>query len=119
MSVVERNEVIERNYTLPKGETWDIVLAYKNDDGSYIDWNDYTVRMQIREDWDGDLIHEMGVDNIVVQADPTQLLVTLSDEQTAAFNDEMGVYDIEMQDSLGRVKKLLRGQMFFLPEATR
>ncbi len=82
----------------------------------------YIARMQIRSSVTSDtIILTASTENgrMVIGPDPTQLSLTITDEDTADLPSGVFVYDLELESPIGEVIRLLKGSVVVDPEVTR
>jgi hypothetical protein len=124
------------NLTIEQGTDWRLLFVWKDNAGDSRDLTDYSARLQIRETIDSKLallsastddgtILLGGVDGTVeinfsenltkaVKINPALFGLWQDGKEGALF-----VYDLEIIDSTGKVRRLLQGAVFFVPEVTR
>jgi hypothetical protein len=124
------------NLTIEQGTDWNLLFVWKDNAGVAHDLTGYSARMQIRETIDSKLpllcastdagsILLGGVDGTVeisfsenmtkaVKINPALFGLWQDGKEGALF-----VYDLEIINSDGKVRRLLQGAVFFVPEVTR
>lgn len=83
-------------------------------DGEPIDLTGYTARMAIKETIDADevaLLLTTENSRIIITPATGSVLLYLSDAETAAFNIDRGVYDVELIQPGGEVMRLMQGDV--------
>ena len=85
------------------------------------DLTGYTARMHIREELDDTVtIHEMTTPtDITISTNDAKITMTISATDTAAFDFDRAVYDLELVDGSGIVTRLLEGEVELIKEVTR
>lgn len=82
----------------------------------------WTARMQIRPEVGSEIvIAELTTENGGITIDPPEgkINLYLSDVETSAFSFEDAVYDIELVDQSGDVRRDIEGKIKLSPEVTR
>ncbi len=118
--------------TIEKGATFRRTFRRKRKaDDTEISLDGCTVRMKIRQPkWNGDVVEGFDLSTahsppeITISTDPDHVgtfTIEVSADVTAAVPADVckGVYDIEVEDSDGFVKRILEGDVRFSPEVTR
>lgn len=121
-----------RALTIEKGATFLLVLRRKRKaDDTEIDTTGSTVRMMVRHpDWKGEIVPGFNLSTassppeITVSTDPDHpgtITIEVSATVTAEIERAIckGAYDIEVEDTDGRVKRLMEGPVKFIPNVTR
>lgn len=85
------------------------------------DLSSWTARMHIREEIDDTVtIHEMTTPtDISISTNDAKITMTISATDTAAFDFDSAVYDLELVDPSGNVTRLLEGEVELIKEVTR
>jgi len=122
-------------FTIEQGATTDLLLEYKDSNGSPVDLSGYTARMQIRPSVDSTTTY-LSITNVTA-SDGTGLNLTpqsgsvtlprtsgsiglfISAASSSALTFSEGVYDIELQSQSGIVTRLLEGIVKLSKEVTR
>lgn len=111
MSAVKLNLQIEQNASFSK------VLVWKNSAQRPINLNGFTAKMQIRAEANqiSPLILELSTANSRIVIDALQGKITLKIEQSVlqAITVKSAFYDLLVTDSLGKVARLVEGQVKF------
>lgn len=121
--------------TIEQGATTDLLLEYKDSNGSPVDLSGYTARMQIRPTIDSSTTHlsitsVTASDGTCLNLTPTSASLTLprtsgsvglfiSAATSSGLSFTEGVYDIELESSTGVVTRLLEGIVKLSKEVTR
>lgn len=104
----------------PQGATFSqSMTVYVND--AYLDFTNYTARMQVRESHDNDdVIAEMTTENFGIVLDPAfgRITVSMDATTTAALIPGVYVYDLEIING-NIVDRLVEGRFTITPEVTR
>ena len=111
----------EVDLCLPQGQTWDTTLIWEDSDGNPVDLTGWTVRMMLR--------------TTAEAASPTVSLSTATSTLTAASNGVIGLsysaissaaitaatylYDLEVVNPSGAVRRLIEGRAVVSREITR
>jgi len=122
-------------FTIEQGATTDLLLEYKDSNGSPVDLSGYTASMQIRPSVDStttylSITSVTASDGTGLNLTPQSGSVTLpttsgsiglfiSAVSSSALTFSEGVYDIELQSSTGIVTRLLEGIVKLSKEVTR
>lgn len=123
------------NITIEQGADWRLLFVWKDTAGEPHDLTEYTARMQVRASFDAKTpifnlttenggIYLGGIEGTVdvnIAAAVTQGVKVNRNELSWQDGKEgmTFAYDLEMIDGEGRVKRLLQGAVFFIPEVTR
>ena len=112
----------ELDLIIEQGATFDPILTWRDENGALVDVTGYSARMQIRDTIDAtttlvDLTSAAG--DIVLGAAAGTIQIIISATDTALFAWEDGVYDLEMIEPGGAVRRLVRGSVAVSPEVTR
>lgn len=114
MSAAVNNIIIEQ------GTTWYLGLILKKSNGIPVNLTGYSARGQIRRSHKKD---EVVLAEFTVDIDPKvktgKIALSLSEEQTTALTFTTAVYDVELIDANGIVKRLIQGKVTLSPEVTR
>lgn len=112
----------ELNLVIEQGATFDPVFTWKDQNGLPINLTGFTARMQIRETVDSvAVLHELTTENggLTLGGSAGTITVQISATDTAAFDFEQAVYDLEVEAANGGVTRLLRGFATLSKEVTR
>lgn len=115
-----------KNITIEKGATFSTTFTWSTKDAQNvitpIDLTTWSARAQMREEHESTLpvvsLTSALAGGIVLGAQGT-IAITIGATATAAVPIDKGVWDIELEDSLGNVIRLLEGKVTFKPEVTR
>jgi len=105
------------NFILEQGATLDRTVTVQ-ESGSAMDLSDYTPRMQVRETHDSANIL-LTITCSVNNASEGVIRLQASATATAAVEEGIYVYDLEIESSGGAVTRLLQGNVTVTPEVTR
>ena len=85
------------------------------------DLTDWTARMHIREERDdtATIVELESPDDIDISAADALITINITDEATALYDFDEGVYDLELEDSAGDVTRLIEGSVTLCREVTR
>lgn len=117
--------ILNFNFTIEQGSTYSKPFAWKNSSGTAMDLTDCTLRMMIRRDVNDALPILSLTSNppagLTILAPPTngQFRIDITASQTAALVFSEAKYDLEVQDALGTVVRLLEGTITLSKEITR
>ena len=111
--------------TIEQGATFTLNLSYKNSAGAVQDLSSsYSARMKIRESVGGTIIAstESGDSpkntiTIALAASGNNIIVTISAANTAAFDFDNAVYDLELISGL-IIDRIIEGRVFLSKEVT-
>tara|TARA_R110000737_G_scaffold51736_1_gene73227 strand:+ start:96 stop:473 length:378 start_codon:yes stop_codon:yes gene_type:complete len=119
------------SFTIEQGTTFTRIFKYKDEDGNPVDLTGYDVRMQIRSTYDsatlasltsgsGDFVLSVPIDAISPHTTTkNQIKLTISATNTAAYNFDQALYDIELESETGVVTRLLQGKIKLSREVTK
>ena len=95
--------------------------ATEDDPAAPIDLTGYDVRMQVRESITSPTpLLTLGLgDGITVDAPEGEILLAVSDDDTAAWTWRYGIYDLEIESPGGDTTRLLKGEVEVSAEVTR
>lgn len=110
-------------YAIPQGADWDVNIRYIDDAGVPFDFTGGTADMQVRTDYDGEIILELSTsDGTIVLGNGTGDIANVTLRFTPAVTSIMtryeGIYDLEVTLG-GRVYKFLEGKFELRREITR
>lgn len=111
------------NITVEQGTTMRLLFKWETKSGAVVtpvDLSSYTARMQIRK-------NVAATDVLLSLTSPTEITlgadgsitIEATPAQTAAIDSRVGVYDLELEASDGRVTRLVQGKVTISPEVTR
>ena len=85
------------------------------------DLTDWIARMHIREERDdtATIVELVSPDDIDISAADALITINITDEATALYDFDEGVYDLELEDSAGDVTRLIEGSVTLCREVTR
>ena len=115
---------VTHNITIEQGATLRLTFKWETKDGlgvvTPVDLSSYTARMQVRQNTTADtaVLSLTSPGDITLGADGS-IVVEATPAQTAAINIRAGVYDLELEDSTGRVTRFVQGKVAVSPEVTR
>lgn len=105
--------------TLEQGTTFSLTVLLKKPTKTPFDLSGYIGRSQIRKTHaDTNILASFAVSIPSPQKDG-KVIMSLTDEQTAALNFIYGVYDLELESPTGEVTRILQGKVTLSPEVTR
>jgi hypothetical protein len=111
-------EATEYPITIEQGSTFQKQFRWKVD-GVIMNLTGYTAKMQVRKAFGGALGFELSTQNdrILLGGATGTVALEMAPDETAALPAGNFVYDLELTDG-GTVRKLIRGTVVVLPEAT-
>ena len=105
------------NFILEQGATFNRQLTVK-DDGSVMDLTGYSVASKMRSTHDSSTV--VGTFTCTISnASGGIITVSMPSSTTAAIEEAIYVYDLEITSGAGIVTRLLQGQITVNPEVTR
>ena len=115
------------SFIIEQGATFIRIFKYKDENGNPVDLNGYTVRMQIREDYNSSIIRTFdnggnggfGLTTAEGASEKNIITLTITATQTAAFAFDQARYDIELVSGAGVVTRLLQGKIKLSREVTK
>lgn len=114
----------KHDFTIEQGTSVNKKVIWKDNQSTPqpIDLTGYTARMQVRSTIAStEVLVELTTENSGIELGTTngQILLKMTDTQTAAFAWLTGVYDLELIAPSGDVTRLLKGTITVDPEVTR
>lgn len=111
-------EAVEYPLTVEQGSTFQKQFRWKVD-GQVMDLTGYTAKMQARKSFGGVLGFELSTENdrILLGGTTGTVALEMPPDETAELPTGNFVYDLELTNG-GVVRKLIRGTVVVLPEAT-
>ena len=105
------------NFTLNQGATFTRQMTVK-ENNLPLNLTGYTAAMQLRSTYDSPTV-ALSMTAAVVNATQGILSISATATATAALEEGIYVYDLEITTSAGVVTRLLQGQVTVSPEVTR
>ena len=105
------------NFTLEQGSTFSREITVQ-ESGSAMNLTGYSTRMQMRSTHDASTI-ALTFTAAVSNAAQGKIQLSASATNTAAVEEGMYVYDLEIESGSSGVTRLLEGQVTVTPEVTR
>ena len=105
------------NFTLNQGATFNRHLTVK-ENNSPLNLTGHTAAMQLRSTYDSATV-ALSMTAAVINATQGILSISATATATAALEEGIYVYDLEITTSAGVVTRLLQGQVTVSPEVTR
>lgn len=108
--------------TIPQGADWQLVIRYEAGDPlEPVDLTGWSARAQFRTAYDGELVFDLTSedDGGITLNNEGEIVLTLTNAQTAEAEAGRGVWDIELVSPSGQVMRLAQGRMVITPEVTR
>ena len=119
MGYVARAENIE----VPCYSDWEITLTWYTSTAksATVDLTNYTARLDIRRKVsDSPAVATLtNSSGITLGGAAGTIVIALTDTQTAAITPGPAVYDLEMIDGSGKIRRLIEGSLTFTPSVTR
>ena len=109
------------DFIIEQGATLALNFTYKNSSDKSLITEGTTARMKIKNRVGGTLLETFTTENGRISLTPASGLVAISmtATDTAAISAwDRGVYDLELEDSAGTVKRLLKGVVTLSKEIT-
>lgn len=92
---------------------------WEDENNTTIALSEYTIRMQVRKNFEKTLIVEFSTTNGRITIDSNEeVTVSLPAAQTALLEPGKYIYDMEVVDAGGAVTRILQGQFNVSPEVT-
>jgi hypothetical protein len=105
------------NFTLNQGATFSRQMTVK-ENNSPLNLTGHTAAMQLRSTYDSSTV-ALSMTAAVINAAQGILSISATSTATAALEEGIYVYDLEITTSAGVVTRLLQGQVTVSPEVTR
>lgn len=105
------------NFTLNQGATFTRQMTVK-ENNSPLNLTGHTAAMQLRSTYDSSTV-ALSMTAAVINATQGILSISATATATAALEEGIYVYDLEITTSAGVVTRLLQGQVTVSPEVTR
>jgi len=106
------------NFTLEQGSTFSRQITVQ-ENSTALNLSGYTARMQMRSTHDSSTIALTYTSTIASPASNGKINLSATATQTAAIEEGIYVYDLEIESSGGEVTRLMEGQVTVTPEVTR
>ena len=106
------------NFTLEQGSTFSRQITVQ-ENSSALNLTGYTARMQMRSTHDSSSIALTFTTTIASPASNGIINLTATASNSAAVEEGMYVYDLEIESSAGNVTRILEVQVTVTPEVTR
>jgi len=108
----------KHNFTLEQGATFDRQITVQENNQA-LNLTGYTARMQMRSTHDSSTIALTFTAAVASPATQGKINLTANPTATAAVEEGIYVYDLEIESSAGNVTRILEGQVTVTPEVTR
>ena len=105
------------NFTLEQGATFSREITVQ-DSGSAMNLTGYTPRMQMRSTHDSSSI-ALTFDTSISNASQGKIQISKAATDTAAIEEGIYVYDLEIESGGGTITRLMEGNVTVTPEVTR
>ena len=106
------------NFTLEQGSTFSRQITVQ-ENGTALNLTGYTARMQMRSTHDSSSIALTFTAAIASPASNGKINLGATATATAAVEEGIYVYDLEIESSAGTVTRILEGTITVTPEVTR
>ena len=106
------------NFTLEQGSTFSRQITVQ-ENGTALNLTGYTARMQMRSTHDSSTIALTYTTTIASPASNGIVNLSATAAQSAAIEEGIYVYDLEIESSGGVVTRLMEGKVTVTPEVTR
>ena len=106
------------NFTLEQGSTFSRQITVQ-ENGTALNLTGYTARMQMRSTHDSSTIALTYTTTIASPASNGIVNLSATATQSAAIEEGIYVYDLEIESSGGVVTRLMEGKVTVTPEVTR
>lgn len=109
------------NITIEQGATFTKTITWTDALGAPVNLSGYTARAKGRRSYNAStsLFSISTGAGIVLGGALGTIVLTITDETTAAMTPGKGVWDLEVESAGGVVTRLLEGRMTVTPEATK
>jgi len=110
---------------IPQGADWDVAIIYLENDAPVNFSTGFEARMQIRLDYDKNIILELSTEDGTIQlgsgiGNTPNVILKFLNGVTTNMSQYTGIYDIEVvATSTGLVKKFLKGKFELDREVTK
>ena len=105
------------NFTIEQGATFNRQLTV-SENNSALNLTGFTGAMQLRSNHESSTV-ALSVTVAIVNATQGLISISASSSSTAALEEGIYVYDLEITSSTGVVTRLLQGEVTVSPEVTR
>lgn len=108
--------------SIEKGEDYSKIFYWKDKNKVAKDLTGYTARMQIRSSINAaSFLIELTTENSGIVLTPAEgkIELVMTDTETSALSGTKGIYDLELIDGGGLVKKFSRGSVAMTDEVTK
>lgn len=100
------------NYRVTQGDTFPLTLTYKDPNGTAINLTGYTFRLEVRENFGGEVLSAVCTlgDGITVPDVTTGVInISISSAKTNKFNYPRSAFQLQATDQYGKKTTLLQG----------
>jgi|WetSurMetagenome_2_1015567.scaffolds.fasta_scaffold07129_6 hypothetical protein len=116
-----------KNITIEKGTTYNTIFTWSTKDNlgvkTPVDISTWSARAQMREEYESTTpvvsLTSSPAAGITLGGAAGTIELKIAAADTSLISIESGVWDLELQDSMGNVVRLLEGKVTFKPEVTR
>lgn len=107
---------IYEEFEIEQGATFRYKLNLKEDDESPYNIADFTIAGQIRRNYKSSTV---AATFTAVSLNPGEILLTLTDEQTAALTEKRYVFDVLIESPIGERFRVIEGIVTVSPAVTQ
>ena len=108
----------KHNFTIEQGSTFNREITVQ-ENSQALNLTGYSARMQMRSTHDSSTIALTITASVANPANQGKINLTAAATATAAVEEGIYVYDLEIESSAGNVTRILEGQVTVTPEVTR
>tara|TARA_B100000963_G_scaffold272573_1_gene240781 strand:+ start:239 stop:577 length:339 start_codon:yes stop_codon:yes gene_type:complete len=108
----------KHNFTIEQGSTFNREITVQ-ENSQALNLTGYSARMQMRSTHDSSTIALTFTAAVANPASQGKINLTAPATNTAAVEEGIYVYDLEIESSAGNVTRILEGQVTVTPEVTR
>lgn len=110
------------DFVIEQGTTFIRIITYLDNNGDPIDLADYTAKMQIRKSYNEAVIIDMTTENDMIElnySETGKIKLEISAEETNNMCFDTAIYDLELIDVNGTIKRFLQGKVTLSPGVTK
>lgn len=108
------------NLKIPQGSEWAVRWPLRDNNDKPIPSVGWTVRAQIRRRSNSpEILHEWSSELGNAFVENSIVILTVSSNESSAWNWRNGVFDVELMDAEGHVVRMTEGTVTVSPEVTR
>ena len=114
---------LEGSHAVPQGADWDVAILY-TENNIPLDFSTATAVMQIRKDYDKDIILELSSANGTITLgtginSTPNVILNFKSADTSPMTSYTGIYDLEVTTAAGVIKKFLEGNFQLRRQVTK